>query len=114
MAGFHLRKFITNSEELSCCIQLHESHSGDGEEGQPSSPVSRVAARDGGESLSHIEEDQSYTKTSLGVEVDEEQGVHKILGIEWNVNCDNFQFNIGGVATVMETSEPRGVLSVLQ
>ena len=46
VAGFNLRKFIANSEELSCRIQLNKFHSGDGE-GQPSSPVSRVAARDG-------------------------------------------------------------------
>ena len=45
--------------------------------------------------------------------MDEEQGVHNILGIEWDVNHDNLQFNVGEVATTMENLEPtkRGVVS---
>ena len=95
-AGFRLRKFVTNSEELCHRIQLDESQPGDG-----------------GVTVTHTEEDQSYAKTSLGVKVDEEQGAHRVLGVEWNVKCDSFQFNIGRVATVMEGSEPtkRSVVS---
>ena len=56
--------------------------------------------------MTHTEEDQSYAKTSLGVKVDEEQGHHRVLGVEWNVKSDSFQFNIGGAAFVLEGSEP--------
>ena len=89
VAGFRLRRFVTNSDELRHHIHLDESQFGDG-----------------GENVTHAEEDQSYAKASLGCRTDEEQGANKILGIEWNVNRDSFRFNIGGVAAVMEGSEP--------
>ena len=62
----------------------------------------------------HTEEDQSYAKSSLGVEADEEQGIQKILGVHWDVTQDNFHFDIGDVAHTMENSEPtkRGVVSI--
>ena len=104
VGGFRLRKFVTNSEELRHRIQLNETKSRDGGT-QPSSLVPEGPVEDGGGDPTHAEEDQSYAKTSLGNKVDEEQGIHKILGIEWNVNRDSFQFDIGGVATAMEGSE---------
>ena len=62
----------------------------------------------------HAEEDQSYAKSSLGSATDEEQGVHKVLGVQWDVTQDSFHFDIGDVAHKMENSEPtkRGVVSI--
>ena len=34
----------------------------------------------------HAEEDQSHTKSSLGVRIDLEPGAHKVLGVQWNVD----------------------------
>ena len=82
VAGFRLRKFVTHSDELRRLIQLSECQSGNGG-ALPDCAASDAAVRNGGaESRTHTEEDQSYAKTSFGVKVDEEQGVHKILGIE--------------------------------
>ena len=68
VAGFRLQKFIPNSEELRCCIQHNESQFEDGVAEKPSSSASEVAAEDeGAEGLTHAKEDQSYTKSSLGV-----------------------------------------------
>ena len=90
VGGFRLRKFVTNSDELRARILRNESQSEDGGVGN----------------TTHAEEDQSYAKSSLGVKMSEEQGVQKILGVEWNVASDNFQFDIGEVVTAMENSEP--------
>lgn len=97
MAGFRLRKFITNSEELRRLIYLNESQSEGG----------------GAEDVAHVEEDLSYAKCTLGVEDGQQQGVHKILGIQWNVINDDFQFDIGEVTAAMEGSDPtkRSVVS---
>lgn len=86
VAGFRLQKFITNSEELRRLIYLNESQSEGG----------------GAEDVAHVEEDLSYAKCTLGVEDGQQQGVHKILGIQWNVINDDFQFDIGA----MEGSDP--------
>lgn len=92
-AGFKLRKFVTNSEELRC--RLLEDDEMPSEE-QPSA-----------------EEDQSYAKTSLGVSNDLEST--KVLGGLWDVVQDNLVFDIGQVADTMEPLEPtkRNLASVI-
>ena len=109
VAGLRLRKFITNSEELQCLIQQNESQS---EDWGVIQPRSETASRDE-EVVTHGEEDISYAKSSLGVENNEQQGLHKILGIQWNITHDEFQFDVRGVAVAMEGSEPtkRSVVS---
>ncbi len=59
----------------------------------------------GGKEQTHIE-DESYAKSSLGTSVEEEHGFHKILGVQWDVTCDIFQFDVGEVAATMEGSQP--------
>ena len=76
VAGLRLRKFITNSDELHRLIQLNEGHLKNG--GTLHSTSIGTTAEDGGaETITHTEEDQSYTKASLGVKTDDEQGIHK-------------------------------------
>lgn len=111
VAGFRLRKFITNSDELWHLIRQNECQSGDGGAGQP---LPETAPGDGGApDATHMEEDLSYAKSSLGVEGEEKQGIHKILGVQWDATHDNFHFDIGEVASAMEDSEPtkRSVVS---
>ena len=76
-AGFKLRKFVTNSEELRCRILEDEV------------PV---------EKQPNSEEDQSYAKTSLGVKISSDPGSTKVLGIFWDVSRDELLFDIGEVA----------------
>ena len=76
IVGFRLRKFITNSEELHRRIQENESHSGDGGvqklSGPSTSEVGEATTKhEGAEEMTHAEEDQSYAKSSLGVNVEE-------------------------------------------
>ena len=109
-AGFRLRKFLTNSDEFSELIQQCEYQV---EVKQPTeSTVGDGGGRKAAQSSSP-EDDQSYAKISLGVKTFEERGVHKVLGIQWNVIRDEFQFDMREVAAVMENSEPtkRNVVS---
>ena len=107
-AGFNLRKFVTNSEELRKLIQSKEHQlESKNKEPKPTPSLGRP------ETLTHTEEDQSYAKTTLGVKTEEEEGVHKILGIEWDVGCDSLQFSLAGVTIALEDSDPtkRSVVS---
>ena len=92
-AGFRLRKFVTNSEELRCRILDDEV------------PV---------EKQTDSEEDQSYAKTSLGVKVSNDPGSTKVLGVLWDVLQDELLFDIGEVADAMEPLEPtkRNLVSI--
>ena len=96
-AGFKLRKFVTNSEELRCRVDANEQ------------TVEKQT-----KAVNVKEEDQSYAKDSLGTKsVDADRG-HKILGVQWDFMQDTFTFNIGDVSHYMENSEPtkRNVVSM--
>ena len=90
-AGFKLRKFVTNSEELHQLIQERESS---------------LDRRETGEKT-HVEEDQSYAKSSLGVKTEERPGTSKVLGILWDVAKDELRLDVGDVmAYATGESEP--------
>ena len=97
-AGFKLRKFVTNSEELHRLIQEEESSSNVGRTGEGA----------------HAEEDQSYAKSSVGVRTKEKPWTSKVLGVQWDVAEDQFRINIGDVVHATEESEPttRSVASI--
>ena len=96
-AGFKLRKFITNSEELRQLIQGDELSSSV-RMGEPT----------------HAEEDQSYAKSSLGIKTEERPGISKVLGVQWDVTRDEFLLDIGEVVSATEDCEPtkRSVVSI--
>ena len=96
-AGFKLRKFVTNSDELRHQINANEQ-----------------SLEDQSTAVNVSEEDQSYAKGSLGTRSDEMQGRHKILGVQWDLIPDSFVFDIGDVSHYMMDSEPtkRNVVSM--
>ena len=61
-AGFKLKKFVTNSDELGCKVNANE----------------RTAEKQN-TAVSIEEEDQSYARGSLGTKSDEMEGRHKIF-----------------------------------
>ena len=79
--GFHLRKFITNLEELCHLIAANEQFN--------ESPVNDARVK---------EEDLSYAKCALGAKAAAADGQHKILGIQWDFIHDQFIFNIDEIA----------------
>ena len=111
-AGFNLRKFVTNSHELRDLIQNDEIAATAAKK-EEVLQVKQVAI-DESEEPKHTEEDQSYAKSSLGVEVEEKQGIHKILGVQWDVTRDELLFDLSEVVTLLEDSNPtkRSVVAV--
>ena len=87
--GFHLQKFITNSEELHHLIAANEQFS--------ESPVNDAQVK---------EEDQSYAKCAVRAKAAAAGRQHKILGIQWDFTEDHFIFNIDEVACHMDKVEP--------
>ena len=96
-AGFKLRKFVTNSEELRSQVDTNEQ-----------------TTEEQNKAVNVKEEDLSYAKGSLGTKLDNADGRHKILGVQWDFMQDTFTFNIGDVSHYMEDSEPtkRNVVSM--
>ena len=96
-AGFKLRKFITNSDELRSRVDANEE-----------------IIKEQTMAVNMEEEDQSYAKGSLGVKSAKTDGRHKILGVQWDFVLDTLTFNIGDVSHYMENSEPtkRNVVSM--
>ena len=86
---FFLHKFITNSEELHHVIAINEQL------GEPLTNDTLVK-----------EEDQSYTKCTLGTTTAESDGQLKILGVHWDYIRDQFVFVIDEVACQMKKVEP--------
>ena len=95
-AGFKLRKFVTNSEELRSQVDTNEQ-----------------TTEEQNKAVNVKEEDLSYAKGSRGTKLDNADGRHKILEVQWDFMQDTFTFNID-VSHYMEDSEPtkRNVVSM--
>ena len=89
---------MTNSDELRCQVNANEQ-----------------TTKRQNTAVSIEEEDQSYAKVSLGAKLDEVEGRHKILGVQWDFIQDTSTFSIGGISHYMEDSEPtkRNVVSMI-
>ena len=86
-AGFNLRKFVTNSDNLRQKINDNEQ------------PVQRNHTNE------VTEDDQSFAKGSLGGQ-NEANGMPKILGVQWNVTKDELVFDMGEAMHHLTDSKP--------
>lgn len=95
-AGFKLRKFITNYEELRERIDWNERSEGFAE--------TKISC----------EEELLYAKSSLGNARGSSEDTHKILGIRWNHRRDELVFDIGEISQAMLELDPtkRNVVSM--
>ena len=112
-AGFKLRKFATNCVSLHHRIQESEGEVSEGGAGE--SKMRKVKKEPTLEMQEPVrEEDQSYAKTSLGASSEEQSGVHKVLGVRWNIREDTFEFDISELASMMEDLDPtkRSIVSI--
>ena len=89
--GFNLRKFMSNSKELQSMINTSEC-------------VSNVTA---------VEE--SYAQTTLGGQHRVSRDEHKVLGVIWNLESDEFVVNVEPVYNEALHMEPtkRNVVSLV-
>ena len=119
--GFNLRKFVTNSADLRNRIEENESrlHSG-----HPTLPTSKrntsdeenpevTAVNDNTRKLV-FEDEQSYTKSTLGGIQGNDNPVQKILGVQWNLVEDQLKFDISTIAKQASESTPtkRNIASI--
>ena len=92
--GFNLRKFMSNSSQLTEGIQQNEAR------------ISAPAIYTNTEHVNHpsdlskdpedsvIEEDKTYTKSVLGTTEDTSGTEQKVLGVRWNFVSDQFVFHL--------------------
>ena len=110
-AGFNLRKFDTNSEELRERIDKNERSASRSEEVQPNGhQVSETPPAD----VHKVEEeDMTYSRSILGTPVVEDPCEQRILGTLWNFHKDNLMFDLTETASLARKVEPtkRNVIS---
>lgn len=96
--GFHLRKWVSNSQELLERIQDDR--------------ISTVGIEESKAKMV-VEDTQTYAKTTVG-QLEELQAVHKVLGIPWNCMSDEFWFNFDTMVQSAENLQPtkRNVLKI--
>ena len=107
--GFNLRKFVSNSSELTKRIQHNEA--------SISIPTTSKNTEHTPEDLTKkdvIEEDKTYAKSVLGT-AEETPGVEqKVLGVRWNFDNDRFVFDLREIVSLARNIDPtkRNVASV--
>lgn len=115
-AGFNLRKFVTNSEELRERIDKNERSASRSEEVQPNENVSHQVAEITVADVHKVEEeDMTYSRSVLGTPVVEDPGKQRILGTLWNFHKDNLMFDLTEIASLARKVEPtrRSVISTV-
>ena len=105
--GFNLRKFVTNPAELRNGIKENEArlNSADMNSIPPASEgdsfhkeSARVTEVNNATQKLVVEDEQSYTETSLGEIQDDSKPAQKILGVQWDFVRDQLKFDLGKVA----------------
>ena len=112
-AGFNLRKFATNSEELHERIDKNERTASRSEEFQPNGH--QVAETPPVDVHQVEEEDMTYSRSILGTPVVEDPCEQRILGTLWNFHKDNLMFDLTETASLARKVEPtkRNVISTV-
>jgi len=110
--GFNLRKFMSNSSQLTKRIQQNEART--------SAPAISAntehmnSPSDLSKEDSVIEEDRTYAKSVLGTAEETSSAEQKVLGVRWNFVSDQFVLDLREIATLARNIEPtkRNVVSV--
>ena len=105
-AGFNLRKFVTNSQELQTRIENNERLPSNGEDSQLAKNASGDQVVVEVEDVNAVKEDDiTYSKSILG-SVTEEMGKQRILATLWDFHNDNLVFDIRETAFLARRVEP--------
>lgn len=76
--GFNLRKFVTNSPELMKKIESNEAT-------LSSNPAKDISTSHNSEQVSDtVNEDETYSKITLGTEPTISESEQRVLGVNWN------------------------------
>ena len=90
--SFHLRKWHSNSFELMDRIR-----------GAESTENAVIKAENEARCKSIIEEDQTYTKATVGTDSNEKEDVVKVLGVKWDCKSDELCFDLSSVIDYAKT-----------
>lgn len=98
--GFNLRKFVTNSNQLRMKIEQAEQE------------MNTVKKQEANPEVH--EEDETYTKDTLGSKQECGEGEQKILGVSWQYLEDQLVFDLSAIVHVMREMEPtkRHIVSI--
>ena len=112
-AGFNLRKFVTNSEELRERIDKNERSASRSEKVQPNGH--QIAKTPPADVHKVEEEDMTYSRSILGTPVVEDPCEQRILGTLWNFHKDNLMFDLTETASLARNVEltKRNVISTV-
>ncbi|XP_022792234.1 uncharacterized protein LOC111331393 [Stylophora pistillata] len=110
--GFNLRKFMSNSSQLTERIQQNEA--------RISAPAISAntdhmkSPSDLSKEDSVIEEDKTYAKSMVGTTKETSGAEQKVLSARWNFVSDHFVLDLGEIVTPARNIEPteRNVVSV--
>lgn len=102
--GFNLRKFLSNSSELTERIQQNEARIS---EPAISANTDHVkSSSDHSKEDSVIEEDKTYAKSVLGTAEETSGAEQKVLGVRWNFISDQFVLDLREIATLARNIQP--------
>ena len=97
--GFNLRKFVTNSPGLMEKIERNES--------TLSSKLAKdISTSHNSEQPDAVDEDETYSKITLGNEPTTSESEQRVLGVNWNFVEDQLVFDLSGIAELAKTFEP--------
>ena len=106
--GFNLRKFVSNSPELTNRIQCNESRNSGSDAGTSSKaaePKSVQPPRAYPE-RNVVSEDKTYVKSMLGTIEEKNSSDPKVLGVRWNPMKDALIFDLTEIANFARDLEP--------
>ena len=96
--GFNLRKFVTNSPGLMEKIERNES--------TLSSKLAKdISTSHNSEQPDAVDEDETYSKITLGTEPTTSESEQRVLGVNWNFVEDQLVFYLSGIAELAKTCE---------
>ena len=109
--GFNLRKFMSNSSQLTERIQQNEACISAPAISTNTDQMKSPLDLSKGDSV--IEEDKTYAKSMLGTAEESSSAEQKVLGVRWNFVSDHFVFDLREIATLARNIEPtkRNVVS---
>ena len=110
--GFNLRKFMSNSSQLTERIQQNEACISAPAISTNTDQMKSPSDLSKGDSV--IEEDKTYAKSMVGTTEESSGAEQKVLGVRWNFVSDHFVFDLREIATLARNIEPtkRNVISV--
>jgi len=104
VGGFNLRKFVSNSSQLTDRIQPNEARISSAAISASTDHVKSPSDLSKEDSV--IEEDKTYAQSTLGTTDATSGAEQKVLGVRWNFVSDQFVLDLTEIASLARNIEP--------